>query len=215
MFLLQDLFYWNREAPTQICRILREIPNRLDLILRELFRLILQTLTFSANRTRLFGFTTIPSATMNRIHLNVTSFFDTDSSFWVCDNSATGHICNDKSLFSGELVPSIYIVGTATETSEPTLMGTVVLRLTDDKGDKHTFTLTHVNYMPKFSVNLLSTRVLSEQYTNEHGFDRQGTGISSVSIIKLYFGIMRNSTRLSRHILLVFRNVCLIQATLN
>jgi len=108
---------------------------------------------------------------MNRIYANATSFFDTDSSFWVCDNSATGHICNDKSLFSGELVPSIYIVGAAAGTSEPTLMGTVVLRLTDDKGDKHTFTLTHVNYMPKSPVNLLSTRVLSEQFTNEHGFD--------------------------------------------
>jgi len=137
-------------------------------------------LTLSANRTGLVGFTTLPSATMNRIYANATSFFDTDSSFWVCDNSATGHICNDKSLFSGELVPLIYIVGAATGTSEPTLMGTVILRLTDDKSLKHTFTLTHVNYMPKSPVNLLSTRVLSEQFTNKHGFDRQGTGISSV-----------------------------------
>ncbi len=30
-------------------------------------------------------------------HLSDLSFFDTDSSFWVCDNSATGHICKDKS----------------------------------------------------------------------------------------------------------------------
>jgi hypothetical protein len=74
----------------------------------------------------------------------------------------------------------MYIVGAATGTSEPTLMGTVILWLTDDKGVKHTFTLTHVNYMPKSPVNLLSTRVLSEQFTNEHGFDQQGTGISSV-----------------------------------
>jgi hypothetical protein len=34
--------------------------------------------------------------------------------------------------------------------------------------------------MPKSPVNLLSTRVLSKQFTNEHGFDQQGTGISSV-----------------------------------
>jgi hypothetical protein len=125
--LLEQYHKILREAPTQIRRILREIPNRLNLILRELFCLILQTLTLGENCTRLFGFTTIPSATMNQIHLNVTSFFDTDSSFWVCDNSATGHICNDKSLFSGELVPSMYIVGAATGTSEPTLMGTVIL----------------------------------------------------------------------------------------
>jgi hypothetical protein len=55
------------------------------------------------------------------------SFFDTDSSFWVCNNSATGHICNDKSLSSGELVPSIFKVGSATGILTPTLMGTVIL----------------------------------------------------------------------------------------
>jgi hypothetical protein len=108
------------------------------------------------------------------------SFFDKDSSFWVCENCATGHICNDKSLFSGELVPSVYIVGAATGTSEPTLMGAVILWLTDDNGNTHTFTLTHVNYMPKSPVNLLSTRVLSKQFTDEHGFDCQSTGITSV-----------------------------------
>ena len=32
--------------------------------------------------------------------------FNTDSSFWVCDNSATGHICNNKLLFDGTLVQS-------------------------------------------------------------------------------------------------------------
>jgi len=170
---------------------------------------------FSANCTQLVGFTMIPSATMHRIYANATSFFDTDSSFWVCDNSATGHICNSKSLFSGELVPLIYIVGAATGTSEPTLMGTIVLRLTDDKGDKHTFMLTHVNYMPKSPVNLLSTRVLSEQLMNEYGFDRQGAGIASVFDNHTLFWDHGNPARLSRHILLVFWNVCLIQATLD
>ncbi len=117
---------------------------------------------------------------MTQIYANATSFFDTDSSFWLCDNSATGHVCNDKSLFSVELVPSIYIVGAATGISEPTLMGTVILWLTDDNCDKHTFILTHVNYMPESPINLLSTRVLSKQFMDEHGFDHQGTGITSV-----------------------------------
>jgi hypothetical protein len=85
-----------------------------------------------------------------------------------------------KSLFSGQLIPLICTVGAATGTSEPTPMGTVVLRLTDVNGDKHIFMLTHINYMPKSPVNLLSMRVLGKQFTNEHGFDRQGTGISSV-----------------------------------
>jgi hypothetical protein len=169
-----------RETMQRIHIVLRETPRRLDLILRELYWWIPHTLTFSANCTQLVGFTTILSSTMTRIYANATSFFDTDSSFWLCNDSATGHICNDKSLFSGKLIPSIYIVGTATGTSEQMLMGTVVLQLTDNNGDKHTFTLTHVNYMLKSPDNLLSMRVLRKQFTNEYGFDQQGTGITSV-----------------------------------
>jgi hypothetical protein len=108
------------------------------------------------------------------------SSFNTDSSFWVCNNLATSHICNDKSLFSGEHVPSIYIVGAATGSSEPTLMGTVILCLTEDDGNKHTLTLNHVNYMLKSPVNLLLMRVLSKQFLDKNGFDQHGTGIISV-----------------------------------
>jgi hypothetical protein len=116
-----------RETPWRIHIVLRETPHRLDLILREFYHWIPHTLPFSANCTQLVGFTTIPSSTMTWIYANAMSFIDTDSSFCVCNFSATGHACKDKSLFSGELIPSIYIVAPATGTSEPTLMGTVVL----------------------------------------------------------------------------------------
>jgi hypothetical protein len=59
-------------------------------------------------------------------------------------------------------------------------MGTVILCITVDNGDKHSITLTHMNYMPKLPVNLLSTRVLSKQYINENGFDKEGMGFCSV-----------------------------------
>jgi hypothetical protein len=59
-------------------------------------------------------------------------------------------------------------------------MGTVILCTSDDNGKKHTFMLTHMNYMPKLPVNLLSTQVLSEQYIDESGFDKEGTGVYSV-----------------------------------
>jgi hypothetical protein len=160
--------------------VLREAPTRFYLILREHLHCVPHIFSFGATHTRLTGLTPIPSLLMSQIYATATSSFDTDSSFWVCNNSATGHICNDKSLFSGELVPSIYIVGTATGSSKLTLMGTVILHLTYDNGAMHTFTLTHVNYMPKSPVNLLSTRVLSKQFPNENGFDQQGTGITSV-----------------------------------
>ena len=76
-------------------------------------------------------------STFARTHQNTMSSFDTDSSFWVWDNLATGPVCNNEALFLSKLVPSINIVKAATGLIEPTLMGTVHLRITDDNGDKH------------------------------------------------------------------------------
>jgi hypothetical protein len=158
--------------------VLREAPARFYLILKEHIHRVSHIFSFGATRTRLIALTTIPLLLMTQIYATAISSFDMDSSFLVCNNSATGHICNDKSLFSGELVPSIYFVGAATGSSKLTLMGTVILCLTDDNGAKHTFTLTHVNYMPKSPVNILSKS--SKQFSNEIGFDQQGTGNTSV-----------------------------------
>ncbi len=69
--------------------VLRDTPRRLDLILRELHCQIPHTLTFSANCTHLVRFTTIPSSKMTHIYASAMSFFGTDSSFWMCNN--TGH----------------------------------------------------------------------------------------------------------------------------
>ena len=74
------------------------------------------------------AFTVLTHTTMADLStLDPLLLFDMDSSFWVCDNSATGHICNNKELFTDELVPSIYEVGSATGISTPTSMGTVTL----------------------------------------------------------------------------------------
>jgi hypothetical protein len=122
------------------------------------------------------------------------SFFDTDSSFWVCDNSETGHICKDKSIFIGDLVPSIFEVGSATGILTPTLMGTVTLRLTDDEGVLHSFELINVNYLPNSPVNLLSLWRLAELYPDatDHP-DWHGTGIQSVFDDHILFGITTRS----------------------
>ncbi len=56
----------------------------------------------------------------------------------------------------GDLVPSIFEVGSATGISTPTLMGTVILRLTDDEGVTHSFEFTNLNYLTDSMVNLLS-----------------------------------------------------------
>ncbi len=106
--------------------------------------------------------------------------FDTDSSFWVCDNLATGHIYNNKALFMRELIPSIFDIGSATGTQMPTLMGTVILRITDDEGEKHLFALNSINYLPGSPVNLLSLRQLAKLYPDYSGYpDKNGTVVCS------------------------------------
>ena len=111
---------------------------------------------------------------------NRMSTFDTSLSFCVCNNSATGHICNDKTKYHGELVPSIFVVGTATGTTGKLNMGTIILSVHDNAGVEHTFTLHNVVHMPKSPVNIVSTRRLAELFPDANGnVDKRGTGVSS------------------------------------
>jgi hypothetical protein len=125
--------------------------QRISLIMRESIQLLrkffkhFQKILARDTMHTLNGFTTFAYSTLASVHENTMTSFDMDSSFWVCDNSATGHICNDRTLLIGNLALSIYIVGAAMGTLELTLMDMVQLQITDDDGEKHTFTLTHVN----------------------------------------------------------------------
>ena len=56
----------------------------------------------------------LTSTNLDELGDNCMATFDSNSTFWVCDNSATGHICNDASMFHGPLVQSIYDVNSAT-----------------------------------------------------------------------------------------------------
>ncbi len=138
---------------------------------------------FSIKRTTstLRGFTNfVYSNLAERNDCKQSNFFDTDSSFWVWDNLVTGHICNNWILFTGDLVLSIFEIGSASETSTPTLMGTIILWLTDNEGEKHSFVLNNDNYLPNSPVNLLSLHRLAELYTDSAGYpNRNGTGIHS------------------------------------
>jgi hypothetical protein len=92
---------------------------------------------FSIGRTisTLRGFTIFAYSTLAETNdCEQLTSFDMNSSFWVCNNLVTGHICNNKTLFAGDLVPSIFEIGSATRTLMPTLMGTVILWLTDNEG---------------------------------------------------------------------------------
>jgi hypothetical protein len=94
---------------------------------------------------------------------------DIDEKWFYLSQKVTSFI-----LAPGKVPPS------ATGISTPTLMGTVILRLTDDEGVTHSFEFTNVNYLPDSPVNLLSLRRLAELYPDETGHsDRNGTGIRS------------------------------------
>jgi hypothetical protein len=145
-----------------------------------LLRELLQTLQLLRESTCHTSHQIILAAhsTFTEAQISSLSPFDTDLSFWVCDNAVTGHIYKNRLLFTGDLIPSIYEIGTAAGKSITTLMGTVTLRVTDDNGVKHSFVLDNVNYLPNLPVNLLSLQGLAELYPNEFGHpDRNGTGI--------------------------------------
>ncbi len=77
-------------------------------------------------------------------------------------------------------MPSIYKIGSATGTSMPTLMGTVILRTMDDEREKHSFALNNVNYLPDSQVNLLSLHRLAKLYPDSFRYpDKNGAGIYS------------------------------------
>jgi hypothetical protein len=149
-------------------------------LLREIGK-VLHNFSFRTTCTWLHAFTVFVHSTMTDLaDCNPLSSFNTDSSFWVCDDLATGHICNNKDLFTNKLVPPIYQVGSATGILVPNLMGTVILWVTDNEGVKHSFTLSNVNYLSDLPVNILSLCHLTKIYPDASGHpDRNGTGITS------------------------------------
>jgi hypothetical protein len=86
------------------------------------------------------------------------------------------------------------------------LMGTVTLCLTDDNGAKHTFTLTQMNKMPKSPVNILSTRVLNQNFQIKMVLIDKVQELPQCLMIILFLGIMVNFARLTRLTILAFQN---------
>ena len=131
------------------------------------------------NSERLHGFTS-SFADGDAEKLNTQIHFDTDSVFFVCDNSTTGHICNDIQKFvPGTLHQTNKSLTTANGTGPCLQEGTVRLHLNDDDGMKHIFILDNCLYHPNSPVNLLSTRRLAEKFINENGNPDKQTRIES------------------------------------
>ncbi len=127
----------------------------------------------------LYGFTAL-FADIDTEQLNTQIHFDTDSVFFVCDNSTTGHICNHIQRFvPGSLHQTNKSLTTVNGTGSCLKEGTVRLSLIDNNGTKHTYVLNNCLYHPDLPVNLLSTRCLAEKFINESGNPNEETRIES------------------------------------
>jgi hypothetical protein len=123
--ILQQLPSWAWDFVTIMATIEISIPNAIRScaklcqqiscirvkFLREIGK-VLHTFFIERTFTSVHAFTVFAHLTIADLtDFDPLSSFDTDSSSWVCDNLATGHICNNKALFADELVPSIFQVG--------------------------------------------------------------------------------------------------------
>ena len=112
--------------------------------------------------------------------LNTQVPFDTDSIFFFCENSTTGHICNDLLRFvPGSLQKMTRILTTGNGTGPPFEEVTININLTDDNGKVHLFLPEGCIYHPYSPFNLLSTRRLYEKFLDADGNPDKETIIDS------------------------------------
>eukprot|EP00956_Cyclotella_meneghiniana_P008619 scaffold11745_cov39-Cyclotella_meneghiniana.AAC.3 len=96
---------------------------------------------------------------------SILSTWDTDGIFFCVDNCATCIICNDKSLFVGDLKPSRSEVHTSNGQNTPALEGTIrLMTLTGDAGDQHQYDIAGALYDPESPFNLLGIPFLSKHF---------------------------------------------------
>ena len=91
----------------------------------------------------LHGFTTSfadADADADAEQINIQVPFDTNSICFVCENSTTGHICNDTlKLIQGTLHKTNRRLTTSNGTGPPIQEGTIKIHLTNDDGKVHLF----------------------------------------------------------------------------
>eukprot|EP00804_Cyclotella_cryptica_P006349 CCRYP_010170-RA/>CCRYP_010170-RA protein AED:0.80 eAED:0.80 QI:0/-1/0/1/-1/1/1/0/108 len=87
-----------------------------------------------------------------------TVYFDTDTDFVICDNSANRHIYNNKKMFTQycNLTDARNVATIGGKNSKPTGIGIVNWSWQDDNGRTHQYKLQDVYYFPQSPVNILS-----------------------------------------------------------
>ncbi len=122
--------------------------------------------------------------------------FDSNSSSFVCDNSANVHICNDKTMFIGEIdsVESRAVATIGRKANRPSGIGTVKWEWKDDNGHKHSYLIKNVLYFPSSPINILSVTEFATQLD-----DNDGTGITTIRHHSTFFWDNRKYQRTIVH----------------
>ena len=113
-----------------------------------------------------------------------TSYFDSDTSMVICDNSANTHICNDKRMFTDyrDAVTTTHVATIGGRNSKPAGIGTVKWTWTDDAGNSHTHHLKDVLHFPTSPVNILSITELAKALN-----DDKRTGIDTKRMYSRFY----------------------------
>jgi hypothetical protein len=102
--------------------------------------------------------------------------WDTDGIYFCIDNCATCIICNERSMFIGDLKPSNSEVLTSNGQNVPATEGTIRIVLDDDDGVSHTYDIPGALYDPESSFNLLGIPYLSKFFGDAK---EMGTNVTS------------------------------------
>ena len=111
-----------------------------------------------------------------------TSTFDSDGVTFVIDNSANCIICNDRTLFVGELTSQRTEVNTSNGINSPQWKGTLRVQFTDDNGETTQYDLPEVVFDPNSPFNIMGIPELGRFFGRQEGVpdnDEDGTWIKS------------------------------------
>lgn len=118
--------------------------------------------------------------------------FDLRSLTFVIDSGSSDHLCKDKSLFVGKIVPLQHVklqgVGGLTEAKG---YGTIRFKVFDDDGVEHVFTIHNVLYVPDAPMNLLSPQKWIAGLTESERSNRGTMSITFDDVTLLIWGGQR------------------------
>ena len=131
-----------------------------------------------------------------RTRENGMTAFDTDSATIVCDNSANVHICNERSMFVGELrpVPNTKVATIGGKGHAASGVGTVKWIWLDENGKAHEHLIENCLFFPQSPINILSVTSFAKQLEDE-----EGTGIDTKQRYSRFYWNFGKNHRIIRH----------------